>query len=392
MRRIDNLMEGVINGDIQTPEHITCMLQEKLISEEVFKEGIRECMSDILSNVYRIESNALILDYIRKEQMKYTEYTRRLLSMRDFRGRLFEKKNKLKTMNDLLQDLFLSTDRVSSFIESRYHMYIDNKLPASYHNKLIEIPKIKSNIDFILRKAEGQKINNRLWKIVMYIFSQANRIAFDDTVSINRVKYFKQILGDWKILANDERFNEDEITENLIFMNFNYNKFFNYLSKRIEEELDEYENIMDKIDRLHYYQHLFSKKYILEGVKYTCENKNIKNQMKIWLQEEIRYFASMIKDKAYEQIKFDYVNLEEKIDTELSVSQIAYFLNILFDVGIVKNENKSKIVRIISQTVSSKSKKDISAGSIQRKMYDADSYTIKSIRELLLRMLSATRE
>ena len=147
----------------------------------------------------------------------------------------------------------------------------------------------------------------------------------------------------------------------------------------------------EKIDRLNFYLNKFSQQYVKEKVKYTCDHKSIKNQMKAWLTEEIRYAASRLEYTVTEPIKSDFENNDEKIETSLPVSQIAYFTNLQFQTGVYTDKNKSNTLRIISQVMSSRNQQNISFQSLQKKFYEADNSTREAIRDILIKMLDLTR-
>lgn len=385
-------MEGVINGELRTPKQVKEFSEKELLTAEGLQKSIDECKAEIFRKVDRMHSNMAAREYVQKEQLKYSEYSRRLLAMEDYRGKIFNKKKSVKTFNDIVSCSYRSSDEISNYLEQRFNMFVDKSLPASYMTKLFEVPRIENNVNYMLEKAEGKNINSQLWGIVKFILKKANNVAFDINVSLEHLEYLKMILERFRRLIEEDQFNEDEIVDCLVYMNYNASKFFHYLSKRIGMEVDEIEDTRGKIDRLNYYLNKFSQQYVKEKVKYTCDHKSVKNQMKAWLSEEIRYIASQLAAKNQEPIKREFENNDEKIATGIPVSQIAYFSSLLFETGVFTDKNKSNTLRIISQVVSSRNQQNISFQSLQKKFYEADNSTREAIRDILIKMLSLTRK
>ena len=384
-------MEGVINGNIRTPLQIKESGEKDLLSADGLQKCIDECKNEIFGKVEKLRSNMAAREYIQKEQLKYTEYSKRLLAMEDYRGKIFQMKKSVRNFNDLVRFAYRCSDEISNYLEKRFNMFVDKDLPASYMTKLHEVPGLTNDVNYILEKEEGKEINKTLWGIVKFILVKCHNAAFDINISLEHLEYLKMILQRFKKLSEDEMFTEDEIIDSLIYLNYNASKFFHYLAKRIKTELEELTDNREKIDRLNFYLNKFSQQYVKEKVKYTCDHKSIKNQMKAWLTEEIRYAASRLEYTVTEPIKSDFENNDEKIETSLPVSQIAYFTNLQFQTGVYTDKNKSNTLRIISQVMSSRNQQNISFQSLQKKFYEADNSTREAIRDILIKMLDLTR-
>ncbi|MBN2682676.1 MAG: hypothetical protein JXR58_09220 [Bacteroidales bacterium] len=391
MRIIDNLLEGVINGEISSPKDFKEKYGDEMLTCIGIKKAIEDCKNEIFEKVQRFRSNLVAMEYVQKEQLKYAEYSRVLLSMEDYRGKIFQEKKSVRNYNDLLRCAYRCSDEISNYLEKRFNMFVDKKLPASYMTKLIEVPGIEKDVKSILKKEEGKEIDPTLWSIVKYILNKCHNLAFDYDISLEHLEYLKLVLARLKRLSQEDMFNEDEIIDCLIFLNYNASKFFHYLSKRIKLEIEELEDCRQRIDILNHYLNKFSQQPVMEKVKYTCNHTSIKKQMRAWLSEEIRFNASKLIHSVPEPVKRDFEKNEEKIGTGLSVSQIAYLSSLMFEVGVLTDKNKSNTLRIISQIVSSLNQQNISFQSLQKKFYEADNSTREAIRDLLIKMLGLTR-
>jgi len=76
-----------------------------------------------------------------------------------------------------------------------------------------------------------------------------------------------------------------------------------------------------------------------------------------------------------------------KIETNLSVSQLAYLFRLLYETGYLKVRNQTDLLKFISNNFVTGNTTEISTRSLRSKYYNIDSTTRDSIKELLEKML-----
>jgi hypothetical protein len=389
MRKIDNLLELVINGDLQTPDQVTQLLNIELLTSDNLLELAQECKNEIYANADKILNNDSTQNYIQKEQLKYLDYSRRLLFFGDFRGNLFQRKTKIKNQGDFLKYLFLSTESIFSYIEKRFLMYINMNIQCSYNTKLHEIPIIDALAASIKENLVASNINEKLVKEIAKIICKAENIVYNDNVSLKSLIYFKLLLTNLKELIDKNLFNEDVISKCLFQINLNSTGFFYYLSSKIMSEINAISDKAGKIERLNYFLKVYKQEQITEEASYT-ENANIKKQITAWLKEEIKFISYRIYNDINPDLITAYLDdiVEEKLEINLSVNQIAYFLKLGVEAKIITNNNKEEVFRIISKFVSSKKSQNISSISLNRKFYETDNNTVNAVKEHLIKMIN----
>ena len=83
---------------------------------------------------------------------------------------------------------------------------------------------------------------------------------------------------------------------------------------------------------------------------------------------------------------------EEKILTALSVPQLALFIRLLIDVGILQARSRSAILRKIASSLSTAKTGSISEESLRIKFYTPQSVAINIIKEYLYKMINLLRD
>lgn len=78
-----------------------------------------------------------------------------------------------------------------------------------------------------------------------------------------------------------------------------------------------------------------------------------------------------------ENIKYD------KLHLDLSVSEIAYMVKLMFDRGIILNKNKKGVIRLLVQFLVTKKVDEISINSMKNKMTIPNYSTVKRVSKIL---------
>lgn len=78
----------------------------------------------------------------------------------------------------------------------------------------------------------------------------------------------------------------------------------------------------------------------------------------------------------------------EKIETDLSVSQLAYLFRLMYEVGMLKVYNQTDLLKFISINFKTNNTQTISTRSLRSKYYNIDSATRESVKKLLEGLLA----
>ena len=78
----------------------------------------------------------------------------------------------------------------------------------------------------------------------------------------------------------------------------------------------------------------------------------------------------------------------EKVETDMSVAQIAYLCRIFYDLGYFKNKNQTEMLKVAANSFITINSQEISLKSLKAKYYNVDKSTKESIKKRVLEMLN----
>ena len=287
----------------------------------------------------------------------------------------------LKKHNHIADDC----DSILFFIESYFFNYTDDSLLISEYGKLNTINLIEPTL-IDLRTTFKDGISASFYSTLSPILDIKNR----QNLTIHISKYIYEIWGNW--LYDHRSSNiyvdmEESLMCFLIAQNYNSTCFYNFITNKIIselfEEFDPY--IQEQLMLIH--QQKIQNIPISRGLVYNYKCSDIKSQLLEWFKVELKKCRK--KQERYnpnQQTVFD--TNSPKIETSLSVGQLAYFFKLLYESNIITNKIQVDILHVLSEKIKTKKQDTISFSSLHNKYYQVEDNTKSSIREVLQSMLS----
>lgn len=200
-------------------------------------------------------------------------------------------------------------------------------------------------------------------------------------------------------LANDlnAKLAETPATEvlfdQLCYLNYNSFYFLTFITQQISKEVQEQSTLAGQIEKLSFWVKRFNQRQIKPDCAFKRDRPSLQEQVGIWLHEEI-YFVEKKKQLTLMFPPTEQVNKPEafKIVTSLSVPQLAFVVKILKDAGVIKNHNQTDVIKFFAQNFSTEKNKNISAESLRIKYYTAETSAIRSVQELLNKLLQQIKD
>ena len=124
---------------------------------------------------------------------------------------------------------------------------------------------------------------------------------------------------------------------------------------------------------------------------YKPERKPLNEQLLSWLMEEIAYLEkSQELSPGIEIENKEPFNENFKIITSHSVSQVAFLLKLLVDIGAILNKNQKELIRLVASIVKTQQTEHISPESLRTKYYNVDESTVDAVRDTIIKLLNET--
>lgn len=179
------------------------------------------------------------------------------------------------------------------------------------------------------------------------------------------------------------------VEQKLFYMNFNCEIFVLCFTSAYEKEIEKIENINKKIEKLSWYWKRITQMPYQNVYQYDKQQKSLRDQVSNWLTEEMCYHEKRL-ILSNIQIPVDKTRNAAgyKLQTSLSVPQLAYFLRILVELEIIKYPNDKELLKFYAEHTSTKKAESISPESLRIKFYDIEDTTRDEVKSLIIRILN----
>lgn len=235
------------------------------------------------------------------------------------------------------------------------------------------------------------EVDNKLYKIVDKPLQKLARITQDERFTYKDLIYHQMLLQEiYSSIKNDASALSNELLIEILYkLNFNSVDLFHYITTHIEKEVGLKETDAEKKDLLYHYQKVYKQRLVKTNVIYQNSLIPLKAQILTWLKEEI-FFLKKVSDssKTKETDKAPISNEPNKIITKLSVAQLAYFLRVMYEIGMISVKSQWDIFRFLQENFSSKKKEIISTQSLNNKYYNVEESTKTVIKDVLIKMIN----
>jgi len=279
-----------------------------------------------------------------------------------------------------------------SFVEKHFSRYFDlsAKIPESYRAMSMRdfterLPTLIQNL-----KSKGLKpdvINPMVESFKDFIENSESKISF------RKLIYLKELyneITELTVLDADAKELDKIVCVTMIYMNYNSPKFLNHCAKTIKEAYQAKATLSEQLEKLSHYLKLINQQQEKPGFSLKHSQKSLKVQLSEWVIEEILFLEKK------QQLSFNFkaigktgapVMRDFKIHTESSVPQVAYFVRILMETGIIKNQSTIDVIRFFSNHVRTDRVESISPDSFRSKFYNTEHTAKEAVKEDVLKLL-----
>ena len=178
------------------------------------------------------------------------------------------------------------------------------------------------------------------------------------------------------------------LEEQLVKMNFNSAGFFDYLIRQVEEDIQKTGSLKDQVEKLYFHLKNTNQQAIDEHLCFNPKQKGVREFVNDWILEETTFLEKklvLLGNPAGDQ---RLVNQGFKVVTELSVAQIACFVRLLVESGVIKNKNRAELITFYAVYTQSKKQENISPESFRTRFYNIEESARQEIRGTIIQLLN----
>lgn len=272
-------------------------------------------------------------------------------------------------------------DDLLSFVEIRFSnfMSLDQRVPITY--MIVWKTELQTSLEILLKKKGLYEQQNKEFKMVIdLLLSELN--------GNKKGKFtYRQVLYQRELLRKIEEFDFSKesvviytvFDEMLIGANFNCIEYVHYLTERINNTLEKKINLKDRMNELLFFFKEFSQLHCNEKVSFDPRQKNIKDSLNNWFNNEIDYLQRRMEltgdiaiGKSIPKIEEKHELIQNKIECILSSDQIGLILRASDESRILKAKSMNQVFKTIVPHLSTSLKKDLSYASMRSKSYSAE--------------------
>ncbi len=300
--------------------------------------------------------------------------------------------NQENTNKEALQLIHSKLGELLSFVEKHFSRYFDlaAKIPESY--RAMSVMDFSEKLHALVEKLKNkgfksEVINPMVESFKDFIENPATKISFHELI------YLKELYNEITELARldaDAKELDKMVCITMIYMNYNSPKFLSHCAKIIKEAYQAKATLPEQLEKLAHYLKLINQQQEKPGFSLKHSQKSLKVQLSEWVIEEIMFLERK------QQLSFSF-KVDRKIDTsmmkdfkihtESSVPQVAYFIRILMETGLIKNQSTIDVIRFFSNHVRTNRVERISPDSFRSKFYNTEHTAKEAVKEDVLKLL-----
>ncbi|MBL7858155.1 MAG: hypothetical protein JNM57_10750 [Cyclobacteriaceae bacterium] len=296
------------------------------------------------------------------------------------------------TQKELYQLCYDGLEDMLSFIERHFAKYFDQDAKAPTAYVAIVQNDMRHHFQDITQKLADLSADQRLTDSVVYALRKLTESDASKEVSYRKILFAKQVQKELSELLERIR-GESDINEDLrnlvYYLNYNSIKAFTYHTNYIDVLLNETDSRNDMIERLSFILKRIKQAQVKPGIAYNHQAPPLKVQLNSYIIEEIEHLQRVHQLGLTSPGKPSDLMTTFRIQIEMSVAQIAYFLKVLVESKVIVNQNVTELLRFLSKILVSKKVEIISYDSLRSKYYNIEQSTRDSIRNILLRMINS---
>lgn len=273
------------------------------------------------------------------------------------------------------------------YIQESHEKYFSLTSKVPDYQAIQAILSVQKNIDRIRSATDEKSVDKSLISIALQPLIDFVEAAGKTTISFHQLIYINYLADGLARTLNESISDyENEITNFLIYLNFNSYRFLNFSTRKMNEEVQKFSSLIGKLEKLAYFKKEINQKLIKPGCALRPERLHIQQQITKWLEEEINY----LEKKRHLMVMYPQKNETNdegfKIETSLSVPQLACLAKLLIESGVITNKKHSEVIRFLAAHFSTIKNENISSESLRSKYYTVEYSTRQAVSEIIKKL------
>lgn len=293
---------------------------------------------------------------------------------------------------NLYKDIMRIPEDLLDYIEQNFPEYFDKsyKVPEAKWRK--QIPEIKRELSGIKKGLVKQHIYEGLIKIVTDAFEHF--ILPGQVISYQEISYIQKFQASLIcfIKKNSVQNPEEMLCLLLMQLNFNSIRFFNYFIERLQERSRLWSSLPDKIEFFSQQLKIINQLPVEPGPAFKPELPAAREQTGGWICEELAFLEKKQRLNLLPVAMGESaLNETTKVQTSLSVAQLALAVKLLIEAKVITNKNAAELMRMVAGSFKTDRQELISEESLRNKSYSFETSTVNRLKDVVIELLNLVR-
>lgn len=302
------------------------------------------------------------------------------------------------TGNEILPSFYSSVieylSDILSYIEKYFSKYfnIEENLPQVYYSVISK--EFEDKLEKLKINLKEKAAENKLIEVIFSSFPPYKNNQSNVPITYRHLIYLKELINELHEITQpkkDEDWNK-VIQHHLVYLNYNHPAFVNLVIDNLTIHTNSQESLQEKILKLRFYKKEVNQISARPEAALYKDILPAKEQIILWIEEEIHYLQNegvMLKQLKAEDQTSDSAF---KINTSLSIPQLAYLIRLLVENKTITNINQTQILKFFALNFTSLKRENMSYDHLRSQYYKMELPAIESIKSLLLSLVNLSRK
>jgi hypothetical protein len=281
-------------------------------------------------------------------------------------------------------------EEINIFIEQHLPEHFDDELPISYTNAELTRTYLNKQLQLLQPVFQNSTLDKALLRIAIRPLQEF--VDEEKQISFRERAYLKELASNFQgLLYLDE--NADityELHLILLQLNFNYPRYILHYSYWLDAKLSEIPDRTRRLDELAWNIHAIEQIHFKPPFVLIPALPSLKEQLLVSIKTTYQYLLTEekpVRHTVVEQISGE-ATTRPKIRLSISVAVLAIFLKLLIMAGIIKNENKAEVFRVVVENFSTLKSEQLSYDSLKGRYNTPRTGTDRVLKKILYYLLT----
>ncbi len=297
-------------------------------------------------------------------------------------------KLKIKTSytdKDCMAIVYLHLNDLINFLVNDYFYYLHAEAHVPYNAEILRRYQLQETARKTIKIIKAASIDQDLKKIIEHTIKKVLNLDTRNRITYYEITYYSHLINELHyFLLNCKKVNDNSLTDRLIELGFNHYVFIKYVTDSIEKEADQVSTevyLSQLIERRKEWEQCI----LSENRIFNKDLESAHTALTNWINSEIEFNQYKLEENSSKDEK-------EKLEIDLSVSQLALMTRLFHEVTMNSNTSISQVASYVVDNYKTQNSASISLKSFKNNLYKLEDSTISEVKSKLIEMVNRAND